>query len=140
MMSLTPMHAPLIDCHCHLQHPSFVDDFEAMLQRARQAGVRAVVCNATCERDWDAAAGLAARYPEVIPCFGIHPWYLGGRSSDWQENAEEDSYQRGRKRSTIGSLPTLTGIFGLTVAHCALEMLLKDLFPGKRMKTPSPED
>ncbi len=56
-----------------------------MFERARQAGVRAVVCNATSERDWEEVADLAARYPEVIPCFGIHPWYLARRSEDWRE-------------------------------------------------------
>jgi len=50
-----------------------------------------------------------------------------------EREAGEDSYQRGRTRSTIGSLPTLTGIFGLTVANCALKMLLGDLFPGQKV-------
>lgn len=35
----------------------------------------------------------------------------------------EDDYQRGRKRSKLGSLPTITGIFGLAIAHTAIEML-----------------
>ncbi len=56
-----------------------------MLERARQAGVRAVVCNATSEKDWEQVADLAARYPEVVPCFGIHPWYLARRSDGWRE-------------------------------------------------------
>jgi len=75
---------PLIDCHCHLQHSSFAEDRDDMLERARQAGVRALLCNATSEKDWEEVAGLAARHPEVIPCFGIHPWYLAGRSDDWR--------------------------------------------------------
>jgi len=78
------MHEPLIDCHCHLQHPSFSEDRDAMMERARRAGVRAVVCNATSEKDWAAVADLRERYSEVIPCFGIHPWYLNGRSQDWE--------------------------------------------------------
>lgn len=40
------------------------------------------------------------------------------------ENAfSEDDYKRGRKRSKLGSLPTITGIFGLIVAHKAIETL-----------------
>lgn len=40
------------------------------------------------------------------------------------ENAfSEDDYSRGRKRSKLGSLPTITGIFGLVVAHKAIETL-----------------
>ncbi len=43
---------------------------------------------------------------------------------------EEDSLHRGRKRSVLGSLPTLTGIFGLTAANTALKLLLAKDFPG----------
>ncbi len=41
---------------------------------------------------------------------------------------EEELHDRGRVGQTLGSLPTLTGIFGLTVANVALKMLLKELF------------
>ncbi|MCK9190259.1 MAG: tRNA threonylcarbamoyladenosine dehydratase [Sphaerochaetaceae bacterium] len=36
---------------------------------------------------------------------------------------QEDILDRGRKRNVLGSLPTVTGIFGLTLAHHALSML-----------------
>lgn len=37
----------------------------------------------------------------------------------------EDTYDRGRRRKTLGSLPTLTGIFGLTAANEVIRMILK---------------
>jgi tRNA A37 threonylcarbamoyladenosine dehydratase len=37
---------------------------------------------------------------------------------------EEETIRRGRKRRTLGSLPTLTGIFGLTAANQAIRVLL----------------
>ncbi len=47
------------------------------------------------------------------------------------EEAEADSgeYARGRPRRVLGSLPTMTAIFGLTVANVALRLLLGELFP-----------
>ncbi|RPJ61752.1 MAG: tRNA threonylcarbamoyladenosine dehydratase [Acidobacteria bacterium] len=42
----------------------------------------------------------------------------------------EDCVQRGRKRSLLGSLPTLTGIIGLTAANTVLKLLLGEDFPG----------
>ncbi|AQT70303.1 Molybdopterin-synthase adenylyltransferase [Anaerohalosphaera lusitana] len=36
---------------------------------------------------------------------------------------EHDHSFRGRQRSTLGSLPTITGIFGLTAANTAIKML-----------------
>lgn len=40
----------------------------------------------------------------------------------------EQEMDRGRKRKVLGSLPTITGIFGLHIGHCALEMLLGGSF------------
>lgn len=40
------------------------------------------------------------------------------------EQPEEGEHQRGRLRRSLGSLPTMTGIFGLTVANEALRTLL----------------
>ena len=37
---------------------------------------------------------------------------------------EEPFYDRGRRRKTLGSLPTVTGIFGLTAANLALQFLI----------------
>ncbi|HEX2972472.1 MAG TPA: tRNA threonylcarbamoyladenosine dehydratase [Tepidisphaeraceae bacterium] len=36
----------------------------------------------------------------------------------------EETLDRGRKRRTLGSLPTLTGIFGLTAANTAIRMMV----------------
>lgn len=36
---------------------------------------------------------------------------------------DDNDYERGRKRQTLGSLPTITGIFGLTIANKAIEIL-----------------
>jgi len=44
-----------------------------------------------------------------------------------EENTDfnEQILDRGRKRNVLGSLPTITGIFGLRIAHLALKTLLK---------------
>lgn len=47
-----------------------------------------------------------------------------------EENPDrnEQVLDRGRKRKVLGSLPTITGIFGLQIGHCALEKLLGGSF------------
>ncbi len=40
------------------------------------------------------------------------------------EHTEQDELRRGRKRVSLGSLPTLTGIFGLTAANAVILTLL----------------
>lgn len=40
-----------------------------------------------------------------------------------QADLSDNEYQRGRKRKPLASLPTLTGIFGLAIANCAIKKL-----------------
>lgn len=40
-----------------------------------------------------------------------------------EDMADEQILKRGRARNTLGSLPTITGIFGLTAANTAIKML-----------------
>jgi tRNA A37 threonylcarbamoyladenosine dehydratase len=42
------------------------------------------------------------------------------------EQSEQGVIQRGRQRRTLGSLPTITGIFGLTIANTAIGLLLEN--------------
>lgn len=55
---------------------------------------------------------------------GIHP----------DEVKESSDFSRGRTRMVLGSMPTITGIFGLTIAHKAIEFLAGG-FPHAR-RTP----
>jgi tRNA A37 threonylcarbamoyladenosine dehydratase len=53
---------------------------------------------------------------------------------DCPERSNEDLLQRGRQRRPLGSLPTLTGIFGLTAANAALRLLLGPLMPSNKAR------
>lgn len=48
------------------------------------------------------------------------------RDPESEEHADfnEQIIDRGRRRNVLGSLPTITGIFGLTLAHLALDRLI----------------
>jgi TatD DNase family protein len=63
----------LFDSHCHLTDERFAADVEAVLVRAREAGVVGVVSIASDAQDAVAAAALAARHPDVWCTAGIHP-------------------------------------------------------------------
>ncbi len=66
----------LFDSHCHLDAPEFDADRDAVLARARAAGVRVQLVPAVRAADWPALAALAARNPDLIPAYGLHPMYL----------------------------------------------------------------
>ncbi|MDH7568529.1 MAG: TatD family hydrolase [Armatimonadota bacterium] len=63
----------VIDSHAHLNHPSFADDLPATLQRARAAGVRAVLVAGFDLPSSREAVRLAAEHAEVWASVGVHP-------------------------------------------------------------------
>lgn len=64
----------LTDSHCHLASPRFADDGpEAIITRARDAGVTRIVTLATTLDDLAANLRLAETHSGVRACAGIHP-------------------------------------------------------------------
>ena len=76
------MHNYYVDAHLHLQDPRL--EAEKVMSRARKAGVGLLFCNAIQEEDWPAVADLAAAHQEVVPFFGIHPWFSDTATAGWQ--------------------------------------------------------
>jgi TatD DNase family protein len=76
---------PVIDSHCHLDFKDFAEDLPAVLARARQADIVAMICVgsggdvATAQR----AADLAAREPDVFAAIGVHPHDAAKIEEDW---------------------------------------------------------
>ena len=71
------------DAHNHLQDERFGGRQAELLAACRSVGVTRMVVNGSCEADWPAVLALAKQFPEVIPSFGYHPWYVGERTADW---------------------------------------------------------
>ena len=63
----------MIDTHCHLSSNDFDGDRDAMIERARNAGVETFVTIATGPDDWQRSLDLAANRPGVRVALGIHP-------------------------------------------------------------------
>lgn len=63
----------LVDSHCHLNYKGLVDDQPAVLARARDAGVTAMLNISTRESEWDAILATAERESDVWASIGIHP-------------------------------------------------------------------
>jgi TatD DNase family protein len=63
-----------VDSHAHLADPAFDGDRDAVVDRARQSGARAVVCIGESAIAAERAARLAAAYPGFIfSTAGVHP-------------------------------------------------------------------
>ena len=68
-----------IDTHCHLDAPEFADSLDAVIQRAADKNVKAILLPAVKVADCDSVKALAHQYSQKIPglvyTLGIHPLY-----------------------------------------------------------------
>ncbi|VVT19400.1 TatD family hydrolase [Rhizobium sp. EC-SD404] len=63
----------LIDSHCHLDFPDFAEERDAIVERARVAGVGRLVTISTRVRRFDGIRALAEAYENVFCSVGTHP-------------------------------------------------------------------
>jgi TatD DNase family protein len=74
----------LVDIGANLAHDSFDADREAVLERARSAGVAAVIVTGSTLADTEKAIALCRRHPAMLRATaGVHPHHASGlRDSD----------------------------------------------------------
>jgi TatD DNase family protein len=63
----------LVDTHAHLDFPEFAGDLDAVLHRAKEAGVTRIIAIGTTLQSSRTAIDFAERYPEIYAVVGIHP-------------------------------------------------------------------
>ncbi len=74
-----------IDAHCHLHDPRLRPFLKGVMERAKKAEIRNMVSCATEEENFLETFDLAEKYPEILPCIGIHPWFCEGLKPGWEE-------------------------------------------------------
>ncbi|XP_062226520.1 uncharacterized protein LOC133924816 isoform X4 [Phragmites australis] len=93
-MAQTPARAAsavrLFDAHCHLQDPHVAAVAPAHIRAAAAAsGVARFAVNGTSEKDWQLVKQMAEDQSAVVPCFGLHPWWVPERSPDWMDSLRQ---------------------------------------------------
>lgn len=63
----------MIDSHCHLNYKGLVEEQQAVIDRARAAGVAGMLNISTREREWGDIIATAERHPDIWASVGIHP-------------------------------------------------------------------
>ena len=79
----------LIDSHCHLDDKQFHRDREAVIRRAREAGVELMLAIGSGPPDLEAGVRLAEAWPQICATVGVHPHDAS--------RANEDTWRRLRE-------------------------------------------
>ncbi len=67
----------LVDSHCHLDFPELSSQADAVMSRAREAGVGHMLTIGTKITKFDGVLAMAERFPNVSCSVGIHPHEAG---------------------------------------------------------------
>ena len=63
----------LVDSHCHLDFPDFASELDAVVERARAAGVGRMVTISTWVKKLPQVLAVAEKFPDVFCSVGTHP-------------------------------------------------------------------
>ncbi len=77
-----------IDSHCHLHDSRIINNIQPIIARAKKANIRYMVSCATMEENFETTAQVSRQNPSVLPCFGIHPWFVNTVSPKWKQILE----------------------------------------------------
>ena len=70
----------VVDTHAHLCAADFACDLEAVLERARLAGVTSIISVSETLADAERNLALARSFPMILPAAGLYPAFL-----DWEQ-------------------------------------------------------
>lgn len=79
-----------IDSHAHINDEAFDTDRKDVIEKSLLAGVKNIVEIACEEPEWQQAASLCAKYPQVFCAVcGIHPIYASARTEEQIKKLKE---------------------------------------------------
>jgi len=90
----------LVDSHCHLDFPDFADELDAVVGRARAAGIERLVTISTRVQRQAALLAITERFRDVYCSIGTHPHYAHEEADIGA--AELVAYSRAEKVVAIG--------------------------------------
>lgn len=76
---------PLVDVHCHLTSPELATDLDAVLHRAKLAGITRIISMGEDDEDNQRVLDLAEHHPHVLPALGHYPAHLDDAMADRTE-------------------------------------------------------
>ncbi len=104
------------DAHCHLQDKRLARQLPRIIQTWNSSGGGFLVSCGTQEADWEDLIAIAGKADTVLPCFGVHPWYVNTLSSGWEETLGH----------CLGRIPSGVGEIGLDFTTDAPDRQLQE--------------
>ncbi|KAG4121910.1 hypothetical protein ERO13_D11G235500v2 [Gossypium hirsutum] len=126
----------LFDAHCHLQDPRILNKAPKLISTALDSGLLNFAVNGVSEKDWHLVKEMGDNYPSVIPCFGVHPWYVPQRSPNWFTTLKE--FFETTPSAAVGEIGLDKGSKGREIDfNDQIEVFRQQLQLAKELKKPA---
>lgn len=109
----------IVDTHCHLDFPAFDPDRGTVIERARAAGVEAMVVPAVTVDNFQRVLSLCGSEPGLYPALGLHPCFSHRLPADL-ERLEQALTEAGGQVVALGEIG-----LDLRPGQAALELQLE---------------
>ncbi len=70
------MNKNFADSHSHLSDPRIATSVESMISAAKQLGIQTFLQGGVGPEDWERQRKLKSKHPEILLCFGLHPYWV----------------------------------------------------------------
>lgn len=88
----------LVDSHCHLDFNDFEEDFEDVLNRAKENGVTTILNAGNNINELDQQLELSERYPFIYTAVGVHPH----NAAEYENIKAEDFIAKSAHKKVVG--------------------------------------
>ncbi|KAK6936419.1 3'-5' ssDNA/RNA exonuclease TatD-like [Dillenia turbinata] len=126
----------LFDSHCHLQDPRIFRFAPQVIKTSLDSGVIRFAVNGVSEKDWGLVKQMSDHYSCVIPCFGLHPWFITERSPRWFSTLKE--FFENTPYAAVGEIGLDKGSHGRQIDFMdQVEVFQQQLQLAKELKRPA---
>lgn len=84
---MTSNQMAFIDSHCHLTDPRLAQVLSACIVESEERNIRYFIQAGIGPEDWSRQIQVSSRFPQIIPCFGLHPYWIADHSQEECEMA-----------------------------------------------------
>ena len=94
----------LYDIHAHMDYPPLDEKLDAVLKRAKDAGVKAIISNGTQPSSNRTVLDMAAKHDIIKPALGFYPTHVHEHDDPESAVEEEIAFIRKQKPMALGEV------------------------------------